>query len=49
MTNPDGTFRIEAKAGPSALVVLTQPRPTTKRGLSLTAGQTLDVGTIKVE
>lgn len=49
MTNPDGTFRLEAKAGPSALVVLTQPRPTTKRGLSLTSGQTLDVGTIKVE
>jgi len=49
MTNADGTFRIEAKAGPSALAVLTQPRPTIKRGLSLTAGQTLDVGTIKVE
>lgn len=49
VTNPDGTFRIEAKAGPSAVAVLTQPRPTIKRGLSLTAGQTLDVGTIKVE
>ena len=49
MTNADGTFRLEAKAGPSALAVLTQPRPTIKRGLSLTSGQTLDVGTIKVE
>jgi len=49
MTNADGTFRVEAKAGPSALAVLTQPRPTIKRGLSLTAGQTLDAGTIKLD
>ncbi len=49
MTNADGTFRLEAKAGPSALAVLTQPRPTIKRGLSLVAGQTTDVGAIKVD
>jgi len=48
MTNADGTFRLEAKAGPSALAVLTSPSPTIKRGLTLTAGQTLDVGTVKL-
>jgi hypothetical protein len=48
-SNPDGTFRLEAKAGPSALMVLTSPRPTSKRGLKLEAGKTLDVGAITVE
>lgn len=44
----DGTFRLEVKAGPSALLVLAPPQPITKRGLSLEPGKTLDVGTITV-
>lgn len=48
-TNPDGTFRVEAKAGPSALVVMVPPRPTVKRGLTLVAGQTLDAGTVRLD
>ncbi|HEY5948604.1 MAG TPA: carboxypeptidase regulatory-like domain-containing protein, partial [Kofleriaceae bacterium] len=47
-SNPDGTFRLEAKAGLSLLMVLTQPRPTMKPGLKLEAGKTLDVGAITV-
>jgi hypothetical protein len=47
-SNPDGTFRLEAKAGPSVLMVLTPPRPTSKGGLNLEAGKTLDVGAITV-
>jgi hypothetical protein len=31
------------------LVLMTQPRPTIKRGLALVAGQTLDVGAIRAE
>jgi hypothetical protein len=46
-SNPDGTFRLEAKAGPSILMVLASP-PTQKRGLNLEAGKTLDVGSITV-
>jgi len=48
-SNPDGSFRLEAKAGRSALLVLTPPRPTQRRGLVLEAGKTLDVGTITVD
>src|SRR5262249_29948289 len=48
-SNPDGSFRLEAKAGPSALLVLMAPRPFSKRGLVLEAGKTLDVGTITVD
>jgi len=48
-TNPDGTFRLEAKAGPSALLVLTPPRPFSKHGLMLEAGKTLDVGAVTVD
>jgi protocatechuate 3,4-dioxygenase beta subunit len=48
-TNPDGTFRIEAKAGTSALALLVPPRPVIKRGLSLIAGQTFDAGTVRFE
>jgi len=48
-SGPDGSFRLETKAGPSVLVVLIQPRPFTKRGLALVAGKTLDVGTVRVE
>lgn len=45
----DGSFRVEAPAGKSVLVVMTPPKPITKRGLMLEAGKTLDVGTIKLE
>jgi protocatechuate 3,4-dioxygenase beta subunit len=48
-SGPDGKFRVEAKAGKSALLVLTPPRPTTKAGLVLEAGKTFDAGTITVE
>jgi hypothetical protein len=48
-TNPDGTFRLEAKAGPSALAVLVPPKPVIKRGLTLIAGQTFDAGTVRLE
>lgn len=47
-SQPDGSFRLEVKAGPSALLVLTPPQPVTKRGLNLEPGKTLDVGTITV-
>jgi hypothetical protein len=48
-TNPDGTFRLEAKAGVSAVIVLVPPRPASKKGLVLEAGKTIDAGTITVE
>jgi hypothetical protein len=48
-TGPDGSFRIEHRAGPCALMVMRQPQPFTRRGLQLIAGQTLDLGTITVE
>ncbi len=48
-TGPDGRFRVEHKAGPSALVVMLRPRPTIKRGLQLEAGKTLDLGEVRVE
>lgn len=48
-SGPDGKFRLETKAGPSILVVLTRPRPVTKPGLALEAGKTLDVGAIRIE
>lgn len=49
MSAPDGTFRIEAKAGPSAVLVLVPPHPVSKRGLMLEPGKTLDAGAITVE
>jgi len=48
-SGPDGRFRIEHKAGPSAVIVLVPPQPISKRGLQLEAGKTLDVGEIRVE
>lgn len=48
-SGPDGTFRVETKAGPSALLVLVPPKPVSKRGLVLEAGKTFDVGAITVE
>src|SRR5204862_240876 len=48
-TGPDGKFRLEHRPGISALIVLRQPRPFTKRGLVLEAGKTLDLGTLAVD
>jgi len=48
-SNADGTFRLEAKAGLSAVLVLLPPRPVSKKGLPLEAGKTFDAGTITVE
>jgi len=48
-TGPDGRFRLEHKAGPSALVVLVPPQPTIRRGLVLEPGKTLDVGEVRIE
>jgi hypothetical protein len=48
-TNPDGTFRLEAKAGRSAVIILVPPRPASKKGLLLEAGKTFDAGTITVD
>lgn len=47
-SGPDGAFRVEAKAGKVVLIVMTPPKPTTKRGIVLEAGKTFDAGTIKV-
>ncbi|MDX2091949.1 MAG: carboxypeptidase-like regulatory domain-containing protein [Kofleriaceae bacterium] len=49
MSNADGTFRVETKAGPSVLVVLTQPSPVIKKDLALEAGKTADIGTFTVD
>jgi protocatechuate 3,4-dioxygenase beta subunit len=48
-TAPDGTFRVESKAGTRIVVAMTQPRPTTKRGVVLEAGKTTDAGTLVVD
>lgn len=48
-TGDDGSFRLEAKAGKSVLLVMTPPRPFTKRGLELVAGKTLDLGAVTVD
>lgn len=48
-SGPDGRFRLEHKAGRSALVVLVPPQPTIKRDLMLEPGKTLDVGEVRVE
>lgn len=48
-TGPDGTFRLEHRAEPAILIVMRPPRPFTRRGLALTAGKTLDLGTINVD
>jgi hypothetical protein len=47
-TGPDGKFRLEHRAGTSALIVL-RSRPFIRRGLVLEAGKTLDLGTIAVD
>jgi protocatechuate 3,4-dioxygenase beta subunit len=47
-SGPDGAFKIEAKAGPSIVVAMTPPSPTTKKGLKLEAGKTVDIGALTV-
>ena len=46
-TGPDGRFRLEHRPELAILVVI-RPRPFNKPGLVLTAGQTLDLGTVTV-
>jgi protocatechuate 3,4-dioxygenase beta subunit len=48
-TGPDGSFRIEHRAEPCALMVMRPPRPFSRRGIVLTAGQTLDLGAVVVD
>jgi hypothetical protein len=48
-TGPDGSFRLEHRAGPCALLVMRPPSPFVRRGIALVAGQTLDLGTITVD
>lgn len=48
-SGPDGSFRLEHRAETCALLVMRPPQPFSKRGLVLTAGQTLDLGTITVD
>ena len=48
-SGPDGSFRLEAKAGKAVLLAMTPPRPFTKRGLTLEAGKTLDLGAVTVD
>ena len=48
-TGPDGSFRLEHRAEPCALLVMRPPSPFTRRGIALVAGQTLDLGTITVD
>ncbi len=48
-TGPDGRFRVETKAGPSALVAMVRPKPVVKNNLPLQAGQTYDVGNVVVD
>jgi protocatechuate 3,4-dioxygenase beta subunit len=47
-SGPDGTFKVEAKAGPSIVVAMTPPSPTTKKGLQLEPGKTVDIGALTV-
>ena len=44
-TGPDGRFQVEGPPGARTLVILGRP-PTAKRGLSVAAGKTLDVGDV---
>jgi hypothetical protein len=49
LTAPDGSFRLEHRAGPCVLVVMRQPRPFTRRGIALTAGKAVELGAITVD
>lgn len=48
-SGPDGSFRLEAKAGKAILLAMTPPRPFTKRGLTLESGKTLDLGAVTID
>jgi hypothetical protein len=48
-SGPDGSFRLEAKAGKMILLAMTPPRPFTKHGLTLESGKTLDLGAVTVD
>jgi hypothetical protein len=47
-SGPDGRFRVEGAPGTRTLAVLCNT-PTAKRGLSVVAGNTLDVGDVTVD
>ena len=47
-TAPNGSFRLERRAGKAILVVIRPSGPFTRRGLVLEAGKTLDIGTVIV-
>jgi hypothetical protein len=47
-SGPDGSFRIEAKAGKSMLLVMLQPKPFHQTGLLLEAGKVTDLGAVTV-
>jgi hypothetical protein len=47
-TGPDGTFRVEAKAGKHILLVMTPP-PMERRKITLEAGKTFDAGTLVIQ
>jgi protocatechuate 3,4-dioxygenase beta subunit len=47
-TAADGSFRLEHRAERCALLVMRPPQPTSRRGLVLEPGKTLDLGTITI-
>lgn len=47
MSAPDGTFRLEAKAGPSVFLAMSPPSPT-KKDVQLEPGKTIDLGSVTV-
>ena len=47
-SGPDGRFQVEGQPGMRTLVILGR-RPTVKRGVSLDAGKTVDVGDVTVD
>lgn len=47
-SGPDGRFQVEGQAGTMTLVILGR-KPTVKRGLSLEAGETIDLGDVTVD
>jgi hypothetical protein len=47
-SNPDGSFRVEAKAALSIVLAMTPPTPTMKRGVALEPGKTTDIGSLAI-
>jgi hypothetical protein len=47
-SGPDGRFQVDGQPGKKTLVVLGSPPTVSKTGLPLEAGQTIDVGDVKV-